>query len=247
MTDTMYDSTNATAIPTDAKVAAGYVDGDFVSYPEIVAALPDAEVVGITVTGTEGARVCDVEKGNLSPKGGANWAKNEIAAGRRPTLYYSLDSQDDVTAALTAAGITVEEVDHWVADWTYEAHLVTGSVATQWANPPQSGGDYDVSELAPGWPSAAPEPEPTPQPVPEPTPAPTPVEDDVQVTEIQSGSTGAPVSNAQALLVQHGLSIAVDGIFGPITQGAVQSFQETHGLAIDGIVGPLTWGALVND
>jgi peptidoglycan hydrolase-like protein with peptidoglycan-binding domain len=37
----------------------------------------------------------------------------------------------------------------------------------------------------------------------------------------------------------------IDGIFGPLTRGAVLRFQERHGLAADGIVGPLTRKPLV--
>ena len=41
--------------------------------------------------------------------------------------------------------------------------------------------------------------------------------------------------------------LAVDGIFGPITQSAVIAFQRHFGLAPDGIVGPITWGALIRE
>ena len=33
----------------------------------------------------------------------------------------------------------------------------------------------------------------------------------------------------------------IDGLYGPLTQGAVQRFQQRHGLAVDGIVGRVTW------
>ena len=36
----------------------------------------------------------------------------------------------------------------------------------------------------------------------------------------------------------------VDGVYGPLTEGAVRRFQEAHDLAIDGIVGPQTGAAL---
>lgn len=37
---------------------------------------------------------------------------------------------------------------------------------------------------------------------------------------------------------------AIDGIFGPLTQQAVQNFQQAEGLAVDGLVGPETWQRL---
>ena len=46
------------------------------------------------------------------------------------------------------------------------------------------------------------------------------------------------------LSVYGGHPIAVDGIFGPLTDGAVRSFQRDEGLDADGIVGPLTSAAL---
>jgi peptidoglycan hydrolase-like protein with peptidoglycan-binding domain len=45
-------------------------------------------------------------------------------------------------------------------------------------------------------------------------------------------------------LLQEALGIAVDGIYGPETEGAVRSFQASRGLTVDGIVGPATSGAL---
>jgi peptidoglycan hydrolase-like protein with peptidoglycan-binding domain len=45
-------------------------------------------------------------------------------------------------------------------------------------------------------------------------------------------------------VVQKKTGAAPDGVFGPITQQHVISFQSHHGLAADGIVGPLTARAL---
>jgi peptidoglycan hydrolase-like protein with peptidoglycan-binding domain len=48
----------------------------------------------------------------------------------------------------------------------------------------------------------------------------------------------------QALIDLGFLSGRADGIFGPITQSAVMAFQRANGLAVDGIAGPRTLGAL---
>jgi len=70
-------------------------------------------------------------------------------------------------------------------------------------------------------------------------------------TLIKVGSTGENVRVIQSALSTIRAEnpsipqLAVDGIFGPITQSAVVAFQRIFNLAPDGIVGPLTWGALI--
>ena len=59
------------------------------------------------------------------------------------------------------------------------------------------------------------------------------------------GDREHPVHTLQHLLRAHGQSLAVDGIFGQETAARVRSFQSSKGLAVDGIVGPNTWGALI--
>jgi peptidoglycan hydrolase-like protein with peptidoglycan-binding domain len=64
---------------------------------------------------------------------------------------------------------------------------------------------------------------------------------------IQNGSTGPDVRWAQYLLVRRlilGDATQIDGSFGPKTEEAVKEFQQAAALAVDGIVGPQTWGAL---
>jgi murein L,D-transpeptidase YcbB/YkuD len=62
---------------------------------------------------------------------------------------------------------------------------------------------------------------------------------------LRQGSTGPRVTSLQMdLSVFGGYPIAVDGIFGPETDGAVRAFQVDESLVADGIVGPLTSGAL---
>ena len=58
---------------------------------------------------------------------------------------------------------------------------------------------------------------------------------------IKYGSTGSGVKWVQWYLNKAaGEKLAVDGIFGKLTQAAVLKFQKTHSLAVDGIVGSKT-------
>jgi peptidoglycan hydrolase-like protein with peptidoglycan-binding domain len=63
---------------------------------------------------------------------------------------------------------------------------------------------------------------------------------------IRYGSRGPAVEELQQKLNQAGATptLAVDGIFGPLTRTAVVAFQRAQGLEPDGIVGPLTWGRM---
>ena len=62
---------------------------------------------------------------------------------------------------------------------------------------------------------------------------------------VRKGDQDHPVKTLQYLLRARGHTVTVDGIFGPMTEAAVRSFQQQKGLAVDGIVGPNTWGALI--
>ena len=56
---------------------------------------------------------------------------------------------------------------------------------------------------------------------------------------LKQGSTGSRVVE-----LQKRLRVGADGVFGPITKGAVVAFQRKYGLVADGIVGPKTGEAL---
>ncbi len=62
---------------------------------------------------------------------------------------------------------------------------------------------------------------------------------------VKRGDEIFPVRSLQDLLRARNHPVAVDGIFGPLTEAAVKAFQQGNGLAADGIVGPLTWPKLV--
>jgi serine/threonine protein kinase len=94
--------------------------------------------------------------------------------------------------------------------------------------------------------------------VPSPPPAtPTPVSPPVCPSTIESGSTGSLVKTLQRSLNTHYSAhdfsnspynfsppLAVDGIFGSLTQSAVKDYQSANGLQVDGVVGPKTWHSL---
>lgn len=48
-----------------------------------------------------------------------------------------------------------------------------------------------------------------------------------------------------ALQLLLGGNLAADAIYGERTKAAVATFQDAHGLAVDGICGPKTWGAVI--
>jgi len=52
------------------------------------------------------------------------------------------------------------------------------------------------------------------------------------------------VRQLQQKLAAQGYTIAIDGYFGPQTDGIVRAFQGSHGLLVDGVVGPRTHQAL---
>jgi immune inhibitor A len=68
----------------------------------------------------------------------------------------------------------------------------------------------------------------------------------VETPMVRRGSRGEAVERLQRALRAAGFDPGpIDGIFGPLTEGAVRAYQASRGLSVDGIVGPDTWGALI--
>jgi peptidoglycan hydrolase-like protein with peptidoglycan-binding domain len=58
------------------------------------------------------------------------------------------------------------------------------------------------------------------------------------------GDRGDDVRHAQRRLNAHGISTAVDGVYGPRMSRSVRTFQRRNKLPADGTVGRTTWAAL---
>lgn len=146
----MYDSINASAIPADAQMVAGYVDGAFMWSAADWARFPNAVHVGIAVfASTNAGQVLDVESGNATPQEAPAWCRMRQAAGQIPTVYCSDSTWPAVTAAFSAAGMPAPQ--WWQALYDYVAQLPPGCVAKQYTDNPPSN-PYDTSVVADQWP-----------------------------------------------------------------------------------------------
>ena len=153
----MYDSTEAAAIPADAQVVAGYIDGAFAwskaDWDRFQ--IPDSQKITITVFGGQLAAVCDCETGDLTPDEAASW----IQSYPGNIVYCNLSTAPAVVQAMKNAGMAglpgeSTQFYLWIADWTGVPHIpdVPGAtvVACQYADPATgSGGHYDLSLLTP--------------------------------------------------------------------------------------------------
>lgn len=61
----------------------------------------------------------------------------------------------------------------------------------------------------------------------------------------RQGAKNDTVTTLQYLLLAHGHTVTVDGVFGAQTGAAVRAYQQTRNLVEDGVVGPQTWHALI--
>jgi hypothetical protein len=158
----MKDSTNWQDIPVGTPMVAGYVPPSSFAWPEAAwARFAGSVLVRITPSSAvsgRGIQVLDVEGVNASPAQLPGWVNASRAAGQEPTAYLNYSSWAAAISACTAANVAVPQF--WVGLWNNSEDLPTISVAGitytavahQYADPATSGGDYDVSVVAPYWP-----------------------------------------------------------------------------------------------
>jgi hypothetical protein len=100
----MFDSVNPAAIPADASLVAGYVDGAVSAWPASAwDRFPEAEKVRINVTGdpSHGGDVLDVERFDATPAHAPGWFDARTAAGAKGlTIYCNRSTLPAVDAAM---------------------------------------------------------------------------------------------------------------------------------------------------
>lgn len=141
---TMYDSIEVSVIPAGAEAVAGYVDGRWKTYNELLKHFPKAHHLSIAVFAQDDATCCDCEKGDLTADQVPDWVKRQKARGvKRPVVYASLSEMAGILVRLQAAGIPRREVRIWTAHYSYKSHICTKNCgyglgttadATQWTD-----------------------------------------------------------------------------------------------------------------
>lgn len=142
----MYDDVNVSLIPVAAQAVAGYVDGKWPTYAQLVKKFPHAQhIVSIAVFAADNAEVLDVEPGDATVAQAAAWVKRQHGRGnKRPVVYTAASWGQSLVNALTAAGL-VYGVDYlwWSAHYTGKPHLCSSTCgfqlkviahATQWTD-----------------------------------------------------------------------------------------------------------------
>lgn len=153
----MYDSVTPSAIPKDAQLVAGYVDGLYKWSDADWASWAHVPQVRIAVFATTNDGNCaDVENLDMTPATVIDWIKLRRAAGVDPSVYCGISDWLSIQRNCIAAGIAPPH--HWLANWDSVAAVYAGDVAHQYTN----GAGYDTSAVLDYWPGVDPLPPPAP-------------------------------------------------------------------------------------
>jgi hypothetical protein len=183
MTLTMYDDVTLSLIPANAQAVAGYVNGRWANYSQVVNRWPKAKHLSIAVTAHADADCLDVEKGDATNDQAPAWVKRQLARGvYRPVVYTSVSNGPALLSTLKAAGISRSQIRLWTAHYTAREHLcgpicglragkllLAKADATQWTDR-ALGRSLDQSLCSDGFFGTAPKPKPQPKPQPKPEP-----------------------------------------------------------------------------
>lgn len=155
MTLRMGDAIHVTNLPPTLDAYAGYVDGNWPTFPTLRAAYPHKPVLSIAVFAADDADCLDVESGDATNSQAPFWVARQRANGaNRPHLYTSLSNAQALIATMNAAGMPRHSYRLWVAHYTNSPHICSPSCGlgftdvadgTQWTD---HGGSYDESLVA---------------------------------------------------------------------------------------------------
>jgi hypothetical protein len=146
---TIYDSVNPSAVPAGQRIAT-YVDGPFAVSSSQVTGHPSVLWIDTNGSNPNGASALDVEPGDATPTGAAQWVQQKLGAHPNSTaVVYTMRSEwSQVKSAIGSLPPQMQShVRYWIADPTGTPHTVPGASATQW----YWGNSYDISTAMPGF------------------------------------------------------------------------------------------------
>lgn len=121
----MFDDTSWQLIPSKAPAVAGYVGGNYETWPEIIHNFPDAHKLSIAVNAGERARCLDVETGDAVPAQAPDWVRGmlERHPDLYPVLYGSISLMPEILGAMLDSGFKRNEFLLWSAHYTFHPHI----------------------------------------------------------------------------------------------------------------------------
>jgi len=144
----IYDSVTPTAIPAHEQIAT-YANGLYAASSAAVRGR--GNVLWIDTNGSDpSASALDVEPGDATPIGAAQWVKKKLSTQPRSlAIVYTTPSEwQEVRDAANVLPATMRsKIRYWIADPTGAPHVVPGASATQWS----WGSSYDITTADPGF------------------------------------------------------------------------------------------------
>lgn len=127
----MFDDVNVRLIPLTAKAVAGYVDGRFRTWAQVLKGWPNAKKLPIAVFGQDNGDALDVEPGDASILQAPAWVKRQLAnwsKGKhdvpRPVVYTSLSQAQQLVNQLSSHGLKFgQDYLLWTAHYTGTPHI----------------------------------------------------------------------------------------------------------------------------
>lgn len=145
---TIYDSVTPSTIPS-GQAAAVYANGSYAASASQTAG--HRSVLWIDTNGSDpSANVLDVEPGDATPAGAAQWVQHRLTnKPQSVAIVYTMmsDWQQVKDNVAHLPGWMQSKVRYWIADPTGVQHVVPGSSATQW----YWGSSYDLTTANPNF------------------------------------------------------------------------------------------------